>query len=409
MGYFKDTFVGISWMALLRGSIRGMSLIKIVILARILTPSQFGVYGIAVLVLGLLEILTETGINVVLIQEEGKADKFISTAWIVSVFRGILISLVIIALAPFIAGFFGSANALNLIRFAALIPLVRGFINPSIVKFQKELEFNKEFWFRSFIFLVDTSFAILVGIITKSEYALIWGMLIAAALEVVVSFFIVRPIPKVEFDFAKVKKIISRGKWITLAGTFEYLFQHINDIAVGKLLGIAPLGLYQQAYRVSTLPIWEVGEIFNKVTFPTYIKISEDRQRLKKAFLKVTSVISLLVIPFGLILFFFAKEVVLISLGDKWLEAVGALRVLAIFGILKAISNSAYSLFLSLRKQEIITLITLLGILGLTIPLIPLLNKFGIVGAAYATIIGTLVGAPITLYHLTRIFKNEKN
>lgn len=396
-------------MALLRGSMRGMTLVKVVILARILTPSQFGVYGIAVLVLGLLEILTETGINVVLIQEEGKTDKFISTAWIVSIFRGILISLVILALAPFIAGFFASANALNLIRFAALIPLVRGFINPSIVKFQKELAFNKEFWFRSSLFLVDTTFAIALGIITKSEYALIWGMLIAALTEVVVSFFIVKPIPKVEFDFAKVKKVIARGKWITLAGTFEYLFGHIDDIAVGKLLGIAPLGLYQQAYRVSTLPISEVGEIFNKVTFPTYTKISEDRERLKKAFLKVTSVISLLVIPFGLILFFFAREVVLVLLGDKWLEAIGALKVLAIFGILKAISNSAYSLFLSLKKQEIITLITLVGILGLSIPLIPLINKFGIVGAGYAAIIGTLAGFPITFYHLLKTFKNEKN
>jgi len=393
-------------MALLRGSMRGMTVVKTVILARILTPSQFGVYGIALLVLGFLEILTETGINVVLIQEEGKTDKYISTAWIVSVFRGILISLIILALAPFIATFFDSPNAFNLIRFASLIPFVRGFINPSIVKFQKELQFNKEFWFRFLLFFVDTAFAISLGIITKSEYAFIWGMFIAAIIEVSISFFIVKPVPKVEFDFTKVKKVIARGKWITFAGIFEYLFQHLDDIVVGRLLGTAPLGLYQQAYRVSTLPISEVGEVFNKVTFPTYTKISEDRERLKKAFLKVTSVISLLVIPFGLVLFFFAKEVVLILLGNNWLGAVGALKVLTIFGILKAISNSAYPLFLSAKRQEIITLITLVGILGLAIPLIPLINRFGIVGAGYATIIGTLVGIPIGIYFLFRIFKN---
>lgn len=405
MAYFRSAVRGISWMGLLRGSMRGMTLVKVVILARILTPSQFGVYGIALLVLGLLEILTETGINIVLIQEEGKTDKYISTAWVVSIFRGILISLIILVSAPFIATFFDSPNALNLIRFASLIPFARGFINPSIVKFQKNLEFNKEFWFRFLLFFVDTAFAISLGIITKSEYAFIWGMFIAAIIEVGISFFIVKPVPKVEFDFTKIKKVIARGKWITLAGTFEYFFQHLDDIVVGKLLGTAPLGLYQQAYRVSTLPISEVGEVFNKVTFPTYTKISEDRERLKKAFLKVTSVISLLVIPFGLILFFFAREVVLILLGDKWLEAVGALKVLAIFGIIKAISNSAYSLFLSVKRQEIITLITLVGILGLAIPLIPLINKFGIVGAGYATIIGALVGLPIGIYHLSRVFR----
>ena len=117
--------------------------------------------------------------------------------------------------------------------------------------------------------------------------------------------------------------------------------------------------------------------------------------------------ISLLVIPFGLVLFFFAKEVVLILLGDKWLEAVGALKVLAIFGILKAISNSAYPLFLSAKRQEIITLITLVGILGLAIPLIPLINRFGIVGAGYATIIGALAGIPIGAYFLLKIFKRN--
>ena len=394
-------------MALLRGSTRGMAVVKVIVLARFLSPSQFGLYGIAILVLGLLEILTETGVNVVLIQEEGKTDEYISTAWVVSILRGIIVSLLILALAPFIASFFSSPTAINLIRLASLIPLVRGFINPSIVKFQKELKFNKEFWFRSSIFLVDVTFAILLGILTHSEYALIWGMLAAALTEVALSFIVVKPIPSLKLEGEKFKKVVARGKWITFAGIFEYLFQHLDDIVVGRILGTASLGLYQQAYRVSTLPISEVGEVFNKVTFPTYTKISEDKERLKKAFLKVTFVISLLVIPFGLVLFFFAKEVVLILLGESWLEASEVLKVLAVFGIVKAISNSAYPLFLSAKRQEIITVITLVGITALAIPLIPLINRFGIVGAGYATIIGALAGIPIGVYYLLKIFKRN--
>ncbi|KKT67237.1 MAG: membrane protein involved in the export of O-antigen and teichoic acid, polysaccharide transporter, PST family, partial [Candidatus Curtissbacteria bacterium GW2011_GWC1_44_33] len=192
-------------MALLRGSTRGMAVVKTIVLARFLSPSQFGLYGIAILVLGLLEILTETGINVVLIQEEEETDEYISTAWVVSFIRGILISLLILALAPFIASFFSSPTALNLIRFSSLIPLVRGFINPSIVKFQKELKFNKEFWFRSSIFLVDVTFAILLGILTGSEYALIWGMLAAALTEVVLSFIVVKPTPSLTLEKEKFK------------------------------------------------------------------------------------------------------------------------------------------------------------------------------------------------------------
>ncbi len=396
-------------MILLRAGVRGMALLKMVILARILSPEQFGIYGIAVLVLGLLEILTETGINIFLIQEKGKTDDYVSTAWVVSIFRGILISLTILLLAPVISSFFNSPKTLRLIYLISMVPLGRGFINPSIIKFQKELKFDKEFYYRSSIFLVDTLLAIYLGVLTRSELALIWGMLASVVFEVTTSFLIVKPRPSLEFNLVKLKKVIGRGKWVTAAGTFEYLFQHIDDIAVGKILGTAPLGFYQQAYRVSTLPISEVGEIFNKVTFPTYAKISEDKERLKKAFRKVSSVILFLIIPFGLLLVLFAKEVVFILLGEKWLGSVGALKVLAVFAILKSISNSAYSLFLSVKKQEIVTLITLAGILAMAIPLVPLINRFGIVGAGYATIIGATAALTVAFYQLNKVFKNEND
>lgn len=395
-------------MGALRGLTRGLAIIKVIILARILTPSQFGLYGIALLVLGFLEIILETGVNVVLIQEEDDTDEYINTAWIVSILRGAVISGIIFMLAPTISSFFASPGSLGLVRFIALVPLVRGFVNPSIFKFQKELAFNKEFWYRGSLYFVDALGAIGIGLATHSEYALIWGMLLAALIEIFLSFIVVTPRPSLGYEPKKARKIIGRGKWITLAGTFEYLFQHLDDIVVGKVLGVTPLGLYQQAYRISTLPITEVGEIFNKVTFPTYAKISQEKKRLQNAFLKVTAVVSILVVPFGILLFIFAKQVVVILLGQNWIAAIPALKVLAIFGILKSLSNSAYSLFLSVRKQEIVTLITLFGILGLGVTILPLVRGYGIVGAAWSTIIGTLVSAPIVIYHLLGIFKHDR-
>jgi len=92
-------------MAVLRAATRALAFIKTVILARILVPSQFGAYGVALLVLGFLEVMTETGVNVLLIQEK-ETDRYVNSAWIVSIIRGIIISLVIILLTPFIVKFF---------------------------------------------------------------------------------------------------------------------------------------------------------------------------------------------------------------------------------------------------------------------------------------------------------------
>lgn len=407
-GYFKKTVKGISWMAFLRGLMRGLAIIKIAVLARFLLPSEFGIYGIAMIVFGLFEILTETGINIALIQEGDDIDDFISTAWIVSIIRGCVITLLLALIAPFIAYFFKTHEVLPLLRFASIIPFVRGFINPAVVKFQKRLAFHKEFYFRLCIYLVDTIGAVSVGILLRSAYALIWGMLIAALVEVFLSFIVAMPRPTFRFDIKKAQRVIHQGKWITFAGIFDYLFQHVDDIAIGKILGVAPLGLYQQAYRISTLSISEVGEIFNKVTFPSYVHIAHDKERLKKAFFKVTMVISFAVIPFGIVLFLFAPDIVRILLGEKWLGVVDTLKVLAIFGIFKALSSSAYSVLLAVKKQQIITLITLVSIIGLTVPLIPLIRTYGIVGASYAPIIGTVASLPFIIFYLKRIFSDKK-
>ncbi len=405
MGFFKEAARGVSWMAGLRIVTRSLAIVKFAILARILLPSQFGLFGIALLVLGFLETMTETGINVFLIQEKDDIRGYINSAWVVSILRGALIAIVIIILSPFIISFFATPGARNLLFMVALVAFIRGFINPSEINFQKSLAFHKEFSFQSVLFLIDTVTAITLALLTKSEASLIWGMTASASLEVVLSFIIFRPLPHLAVEWEKVKKVIERGKWITGAGVLGYTFQNLDNIVVGKILGIAPLGIYQQAYRISTLPITEAGQVFNKVTFPVYVSISDERKRLKDAFIKTTLVIAALVIPFGAILFIFSNEVVLILLGQNWLPAVGVLRILAIFGVLKAILNSAYSLFLALKRQELVTLIELVTIIGLAIPLIPLTMRYGLTGTSWAVVIGGAISLPIVAYFLARELK----
>ena len=105
MGYTKDTMRGVGWVGGLRLITRIVSFARIAILARLLSPVQFGVFGIAMLVTALLEVLTETGINVILVQEKNDIKEYVDSAWIVSIIRGIIISIVIFFSAAFVSGF----------------------------------------------------------------------------------------------------------------------------------------------------------------------------------------------------------------------------------------------------------------------------------------------------------------
>ena len=407
MGYFKDTLKGIGYMGGLQAFMVGIAVLKVAVLARILTPAQFGVYGIALLVLGFLEVLTETGINVFLIQEKDDTELYLNSAWAVSIFRGFLIAATILITAPFVVSFFKMPQALFLLWIVAGVALVRGFINPMEVSFQKNLQFAKEFGFKGSLYFIDAAFAVVLGFLTKSESSMVFSMLLAAIVEVVVSFLIFKR-PTIEFDWQRVKRVINRGKWITGAGTFSYFFQNIDNIVVGRILGASSLGLYQQAYRISTLPVSQVGEVFNKVTFPVYVQIGNDRERLKRAFTKTFITIIGLSLPFGIILLLFARPLILIFLGAGWLDAEPVLKVLAIFGIFKAIVNSSYGLFLSLKRQDIVMYSELFGIIGISIAILPLVYKYGIVGVGYSTIVGAFASMPVIFINLKRIFNDEK-
>lgn len=404
-GYSKTTARGVGWIGAQRGVTRVVSFGKIAILARLLSPAQFGVYGIAALALSFLDVLTETGVNVILVQEKDDINRHISSAWIVSIGRGILMSVAILALAPFVSGFFQSPDSLFLLQLISIVPLLRGFINPSVVKFQKELQFKKEFLYRTFLFTIDAGSAVLFAFTTHQASSIVFGLIVGVVAEVILSFFVAKPRPTLRFEKEYLAKIFHRGKWVTLSGVFLYLFQNVDNIVVGKMLGTGSLGMYQLGYSISTLPISEVADVVSRVTFPVYTKIAEERQRLQKAFVKTTVFIALFTVPFGFFLFFFPEQIVQIVFGNKWQGVVPALRILAIFGVVRAIFGSASALFLAVGKQEYVTVVTLVSIVGLGVSIVPLVSLYGLVGAGMSALIGALVAVPVLVYFTIKIFR----
>ena len=209
MGYKRDAIKGMSWLGSLRIATRIVSFFRTILLARILSPTQFGLFGIASLVLIFIETLTETGINIFLIQEDEKLDNYVNTAWVVSIFRGFIIFISILILSPLIAFFFNTPDAIPLLLLISIVPFIRGFINPSVAKFQKELQFSKEFQYRFITFVVDSLVAIVTAIVLKTALSIVFGLVAGALVEVFLSFLMVKPLPKFSFDGKKVKYVVN--------------------------------------------------------------------------------------------------------------------------------------------------------------------------------------------------------
>ncbi len=399
MNYFPTAFKGASWFSVLRIVIRGLSIVKIAILARLLLPSQFGEFGIATILLGLLEIFTETGINVFLLQEKSDPEKYLDTAWVISIVRGLTICLLILLSAPLVSQFFRVTHIIPLIYLISLVPLVRGFINPMIVKFQKNLLYHQEFVYRSSIIFVESAVIIFLAYFTRSVYSFAWGLIISAFVEVIISHLFVNPRPKLNLNVIQAREILIRGKWVTGFGIMEYVYTQSDNVVVGRFLGQSSLGIYQNAYKLSVLPLTEIGEVFYKVTFPIFVRLTQYPDRLKKAAIKSSLILVSLLFVSSFLLFYLAQPIINIFLGPNWQAAVPIIRALAFLGFLRGLGYSFNSLFLALKKQHRVAIITTTSAAGLLLSIIPLVNTYGLSGAAYSAMFGAALAlVPATYF-----------
>ncbi len=407
MGYKSNALKGVSWITLLRGLTRIVTILRLSVLGRLLTPAEFGFFGIASLLLSLLEILTETGINVFLVQEKKDLKEYINSAWIVSLLRGIILTIVIILTAPIITSFFNSPEALNIILLISIVPFIRGFINPEIITYQKDLSFDKEFRLRFVLFLVDVGVSITVGFITRSAESFVWGLIASALIEVILSYVLFPLRPKLKGELEQIKLILRRGFWVTVTGIFSYFADNGDNITVGKLLGSGSLGIYQIAYKFSTLPISEITNVVNQVIFPVYTKFHNDRERLIKAFIKVTFASSLVGIVLGSGIFLLAQPIILIFMGVQWVAAVPVIQVLSIYGILRTIFGSFSPLFLAVGKQDFVARMLFFRVVTLLVSIVPLVQMYGMIGAAYAMVLSVLIEIPIIIFLTRSVFQKH--
>ncbi len=406
MSYLKDSVRGVFWIGSFRGITRAMSLLKTILLARLLSPAQFGIFGVVALTMSLLEVFTETGINIVLVQQKGKVHEFIDSAWVVSIFRGFSIAAVMIFFSGPVSIFFNIPESAHLIVLCAIIPILRGFINPSEVNFQKDLLFKEEFLFRTSIFAVDATISIVLALIYRTPDSLVWGLMAGAFCELVLSHILLKPRPKFHFHKKTAAFIVNRGKWLTFSGILDYLIQNGDNIVVGRLLGATPLGLYQMSYQISTLPVTEISNILSKVAFPIFVKISDNKRNLIKAYFKTLGVVVILSGALSLVLFIFTTPLVNLILGDKWLSIIPTLKVLAVFAFTKSIVLSSYSFLLSIERQEAISIIPFVGFVAMFSCIVPLVNMYGMSGAAVSALIGAICSLAAAFYFISKESRN---
>lgn len=395
------------WVFSLRIAQQLFSLIRLVILARILAPHDFGLMGIALLTIATLETFSQTGFQQALIQKKDSIESYLNAAWTVLVLRGFILFAILYLIAPYAAIFFNAPEAKSIIQVIGLSFLLSSFTNIGVIYLQKELEFNKEFIYQLSGTLADFAVTISAILILRNVWALVIGLLAGNVVRCFVSYLIHPYRPHLSFDLVKAKKLFGFGRWILGSSILVFLITQGDDIFVGKLLGVSALGFYQMAYRISNIPATEISHLVATVTFPAYSKLQDNPLKLKEVYLKVLQLTTFLSIPIAGLIFILAPDFIRIFLGEKWMPMVPAMMVLALYGMLRAIGATTGVVFIAVGKPEIRTKTQFVALILLAILIYPLTAHWGILGASIAVTIYALIIDPFVVYAVLNIVKSD--
>lgn len=392
------------WMSGIKISGRVLQILMLIILARLLAPRDFGLMGIALLTLSGTKQFTKIGLNAALIHQiEENVDEYLDTTWCLEVARGLLISSVLFVAAPTIASLFGEPEATPLIRVIGLSPLLYGLRNPGVVYFQKHLEFHKEFVYRSSGDLTQFTVGVGYALISPTVWALVFAFVATDAVRLVLSYAIHDYRPWPSFDTDAAWELIDYGKWVTGSSIIYFLYSQGDDAFVGWFLSATALGFYQYAYQIADTPSSEVSEVIASVTFPAYSRLQDDPAALRNALLRTLRVTAFVVFPMAFGIALVAPSFVPVALGPEWTPMILTMQILAIYGLLHALTRNFGSLWKAIGRPDLIAKLGLIRVTLIAIFIWPATAAWGIEGTALVVVgVYVLPMLPLDVYIVTR-------
>lgn len=341
------TAFGVLWTGISQFSTQAFQFIVIIILARLLSPGEFGIAGLATVFIGLISTVNELGLSAAIIQRKEVNDLHLSTSFWASVGMGAVLCILTILISPFIAAFFNEDQVRPI-----LIVSSAGFLIGSFSVIHKAL-LEKDLNFKS-ITIVEVCAAFTSGIISIwlalngwGVWSLVLGNLSGIFISVIVLWKINAWRPLLKFSTMHFKQLFGFGSRVTGSNLLNYIAASADYMIIGKFLGTSSLGYYTLAYNLVTFPLIRVSWMVMRVTFPAFSKIQESNEILSNGYLKVVKYVSLITFPMLAGMFIVAPDFVVSFYGTKWTPMIVPLQILCLAGALKSIgaiiSNVLYS------------------------------------------------------------------
>jgi len=401
---YKHMLAGSIWALAMRWGIRGIGLISVVILARLLTPMDFGIVAMGSLLIGLIDGFAELGTGALLLRQREITRADCDTAWTIRLIQGAVISVVLLVSAPLAVRYFSEPRLLPVIFVLALCSLMAATSNIGATLVRKELDFAKDFRYGVYqklgSFLPTLAFAMLL----RDYWALVFGNLVGTVVAVALSYRIHPYRPRLSLE--KARQYLAFSIAVVGSNVAGFLKAKVDVLVIGGNTDAALMGSYNVASELAAMATQEIVVPVWRGLFPTFAKIVHEHDRFITAYGHYLHTIAILCLPLGLGLCVVADDCVMVLLGSKWTAAVAPLKWLAVCATIVAMIDAFSGSILFVSGHEHRATLLMWVHLAVLIPMVWVAGmQGGVEPVAMAATLAAAILLPISAIVLMRSIK----
>lgn len=399
----QETINGVKWSTIENISSTGLSFIIGLVLARILTPSDFGIIGMVSLFFAVSQILINSGFGNALIRKPDRTETDCSTVFYFNLFVGIICSLLIFCLSPYIANFFNQPILSPICKILSITLVLNSLAIVPVAILTIKVDFKS----LAKVTVMSTCISGSLGIFLAYKGAGIWSLVTQqignVALRGPLVWIVSKWRPRSCFSINSFQTMFSYGSKLLASGLIQTIYTNASAIVIGKFYQPADLGFYSRGNSIAQAPVTNLSSAIQRVSFPILAKLQNDEQALIRAYRKYIKLSSIPIFIIMTTIAVVARPLVLLILTDKWVDAIAFIQIFCVAYIFDHITKLNLNLLQVIGRSDLFFRLELIKKAVAFIILIASI-PFGVFAICLSKIVYTQFALVVNTYYTGKIF-----
>lgn len=398
----KDTTKGVFWSLIERFGTQGVQFLVMLVMARLLSPNDYGVVGLLVVFVSIAQAFVDGGFSQALIRKKDRTEIDNSTVFYFNIVVSVVIYLIFYLFAPYVSVFYNMPTLTPFMRVICLSIIINAFGVVQRALFNANIDFKAQAKASLIAIVISGAIGISLALRGFGPWALVWQQLSNLIVNTLFLWIYSEWRPLLAYSWKSFNELFSFGSKLLATSLLNAIYNNIQTIVIGKLYSAKSLGLYSRAAHFADLPSQQFTSVFMRVTFPVLCKVQDDLERLTSVYRRMLRVSAYIVFPLLIGMAAVAHPMIRVLIGEQWLECAYMLQIICFaemwypihainLDILQVSGRS--DLFL---KIEIYKKIVSLALLAISAP-------FGIIAMCYSNLLSSLICLYINTYYSSKI------